>query len=56
MLIVRIYEVFLLLCPMCVGQMRLISFVTEGTQTKEDQQDPEAHLCGARPTALAGLW
>jgi hypothetical protein len=29
-LIARIYEVFPLLCPMCGGQMRLISFITEG--------------------------
>lgn len=27
-LIARIYEVFLLLCPMCGGQMRLIAFIT----------------------------
>ena len=31
-LIARIYEVFPLLCPKCGGQMRLIAFVTEGTQ------------------------
>lgn len=28
----RIYEVFPLLCPMCGGQMRLIAFITEGTE------------------------
>ena len=33
MLIARIYEVFPLLCPKCGGQMRLIAFITEGTQT-----------------------
>ena len=33
MLIARIYEVFPLLCPICGGQMRLIAFITEGTQT-----------------------
>jgi hypothetical protein len=33
-LIARIYEVFPLLCPMCGGQMRLIAFVTEGTQIR----------------------
>jgi hypothetical protein len=27
-LIARIYEVFLLLCPMCGGQMRIIAFIT----------------------------
>lgn len=32
-LIARIYEVFPLLCPMCGGQMHLIAFLTEGTQT-----------------------
>ena len=30
----RIYEVFLLLCPLCGGQMRLITFITEGTQIR----------------------
>ena len=30
-----IYEVFPLLCPMCGGQMRLIAFVTEGTQIRK---------------------
>ena len=34
-LIARIYEVFPLLCPMCVGQMRLIAFITEGTQIRK---------------------
>ena len=34
-LIARIYEVFPLLCPMCGGQMRLIAFITEGTQIKK---------------------
>ena len=34
-LIARIYEVFPLLCPLCGGQMRLIAFVTEGTQIKK---------------------
>ena len=28
----RIYDVFPLLCPLCGGQMRLIAFITEGTQ------------------------
>ena len=27
-LIARIYEVFPLICPMCVGQMRIIAFIT----------------------------
>ena len=30
----RIYEVFPLLCPKCGGQMRLIAFITEGTQIR----------------------
>jgi len=34
-LIARIYEVFPLPCPMCGGQMRLIAFITEGTQIKK---------------------
>jgi hypothetical protein len=33
-LIARIYEVFPLLCPKCGGQMRLIAFITEGTQIR----------------------
>ena len=33
-LIARIYEVFPLLCPMCGGQMRLIAFITQGTQIR----------------------
>jgi hypothetical protein len=33
-LITRIYEVFSLLSPLCGGQMRLIAFVTEGTQIR----------------------
>lgn len=33
-LIARIYEVLPLLCPMCGGQMRLIAFITEGTQIR----------------------
>ncbi len=34
-LIARIYEVFPLLCPLCSGQMRLIAFITEGTQIRK---------------------
>ena len=34
-LIARIYEVFPLLCPLCGGQMRLIAFITEGTQIRK---------------------
>ena len=31
-LIARIYEVFLLVCPICAGQMRLIAFITDGAE------------------------
>ena len=34
-MIARIYEVFLLLCPKCGGQMRLIAFITEGMQIRK---------------------
>ncbi len=34
MLIARIYEVFPLLCPKCGGQMRMIAFITAGTQIR----------------------
>ena len=35
MLIARIYEVFLLLCPICGGQVSLIAFITESTQIEK---------------------
>ena len=35
MLIACIYEVFPLLCPICSGQMRIIAFITEGTQIRK---------------------
>jgi hypothetical protein len=31
-LIARIYEVFPLVCPLCGGQMRLITFIADGAQ------------------------
>jgi hypothetical protein len=56
-LIARIYEVFPLLCPNCGGQMRLIAFVTEGTQIKKilnhigvDSEPP--HISPARGPPL----
>ena len=56
-LIARIYEVFPLLCPMCGGQMRLIAFVTEGTQIRKildhigvDSEPP--HISPARAPPL----
>jgi len=56
-LIARIYEVFPLLCPKCGGQMRLIAFVTEGTQIRKilnhigvDSQPP--HISPARGPPL----
>ena len=56
-LIARIYEVFPLLCPMCDGQMRLIAFVTEGTQIRKILNhigvDPEPpHIAPARGPPL----
>ena len=56
-LIARIYEVFPLLCPQCGGQMRLIAFITEGTQIRRildhigvDSQPP--HIAPARGPPL----
>jgi len=56
-LIARIYEVFPLLCPLCGGQMRLIAFITEGTQIRRilehigvDSQPP--HISPARGPPL----
>ena len=56
-LIARIYEVFALLCPMCGGQMRLIAFITEGTQIRRildhigvDSEPP--HISPARGPPL----
>jgi hypothetical protein len=34
-LIVRIYEVFPLLCPICGGQMRLIAFITHSADIRQ---------------------
>ena len=57
-LIARIYEVLPLLCPLCRGQMRLIAFITEGTQIRKildhigvDSEPPQiprrvGHRCG----------
>jgi hypothetical protein len=60
-LIARIYEVFPLLCPICGGQMRLIAFITEGTQTGKildhiggDSEPP--HLSPARGPPLWEDW
>ena len=56
-LIARIYEVFLLLCLLCGGQMSLIAFITEGTQTEKildhigvDSEPP--HISPARGPPL----
>jgi hypothetical protein len=56
-LIARIYEVFPLLCPICGGQMRLIAFITEGTQIRRildhigvESQPP--HIAPARGPPL----
>ena len=57
MLIARIYEVFPLLCPICAGQLRLIAFITEGTQIRKildhigvDSKPP--HIAPARGSPL----
>ena len=56
-LIARIYEAFPLLCPLCGGQMRLIAFITEGTQIRRildhigvDSEPP--HISPARGPPL----
>ena len=56
-LIARIYEVFPLLCPLCGGQIRLIAFITEGTQIRRildhigvDSEPP--HISPARGPPL----
>jgi hypothetical protein len=56
-LIARIYEVFPLLCPLCGGQMRLIAFITEGTQIKKildhiGLDSEPAHISPARGPPL----
>ena len=57
LLIARIYEVLPLLCPLFGGQMRLIAFITEGTQTGKildhigvDSESP--HISPARGPPL----
>lgn len=35
LLLARIYEVLLLLCPQCGGEMKIISFITEGPTIRE---------------------
>ena len=56
-LIARIYEVCPLLCPLCGGQVRLIAFITEGTQIRKildhigvDAEPP--HIAPARGPPL----
>ena len=56
-LIARIFEVFPLLCPLCGGQMRMIAFITEGTQIRRildhigvDSEPP--HISRARGPPL----
>jgi hypothetical protein len=34
-LIACIYEAFSLVCPMCGGQMRLIAFITDGSEVRK---------------------
>ena len=54
--IARIYKVFPLLCPICGGQMRLIAFITEGTQIRKildhigvDSEPPHISLARGSP-------
>ena len=37
-MIARIYEVFALVGPLCVGQLRLIAFIAEGVEVETDQR------------------
>jgi len=57
-LIARIYEVFLLLCPMCGGQMRLIAFITEGTQIRKilDHIGVDSQPSRMAPASGPPLW
>jgi hypothetical protein len=57
-LIARIYEVFPLLCPLCGGQMRLIAFVTDGTQIRRilDHIGVEPEPPHIRPARGPPLW
>ena len=62
MLIVRIYEVFPLLCPKCGGQMRLIAFITEGMQIRRildhigvDSEPPHIAPATANPFCEARI-
>lgn len=60
-LIACTYEVFPLQCPMCGGQMRMIVFVTDGTQVKNildhigvDSEPP--HSPAPRAAVVGWLW
>jgi len=57
-LIARIYEVFPLLCPLCGGQMRLIAFITEGTQIRRilDHIGVDSELPHITPARGPPLW
>lgn len=35
MLMARIFEVFLLVCPLCTGQMRIIAFIVDGAEVRK---------------------
>ena len=56
-----IYEVFPLTCPLCVGQMRIIAFITNGAEVRKflehigvDSPGP-AHYSGTRAAAVGRL-
>jgi hypothetical protein len=57
-LIARICEVFPLLCPMCGGQMRLIAFITEGTQIRRilDHIGVDSEPAHISPACGPPLW
>jgi hypothetical protein len=57
-LIARIYEVFLLLCPMCGGQMRIIAFITQSADIRQmlDHIGVQAEPPNIAPARGPPLW
>ncbi len=57
-LIARIYEAFPLLCPLCGGQIRLIAFITEGTQIRKilDHIGVDSEPSHISPVSGPPLW
>jgi Pyridine nucleotide-disulphide oxidoreductase, dimerisation domain/Pyridine nucleotide-disulphide oxidoreductase len=58
MLIARIYEVFLLLCPICGGQMRIIAFITHSADIRQmlDHIGMESEPPNIAPARGSPLW